>query len=162
MSVTLGVAIPQTWTTGRLEAGRVAAFLRRAEALGFESAWVVEQVLGSMPSFEPVALLAWAAAGTRRLRLGAAVLLSGLRSPVHLAKTLATIDHLSDGRLIVGVGLGGSRNVYPAFGLSPERRAARFAEGVRLMKRLWTQPRVTMAGEFFRLENASMMPKPLQ
>ncbi|HTO10108.1 MAG TPA: LLM class flavin-dependent oxidoreductase [Candidatus Binatia bacterium] len=160
--VTLGVAIPQTFPAGPIDTRRIREFLQRAEALGFESAWVVEQVLGSASSLESVSTLAWAAAVTERLRLGSAVLLTALRSPVHLAKALATIDQLSHGRLIVGVGLGGNPRVYPAYGLPAARRAARFAEGLRLMKRLWTEPRVTLAGEFFRLENASMEPKPAQ
>ncbi len=160
--VTLGVAIPQTFVSGRVEPGRIREFLQRAEALGFESAWVVEQILGSAPSLEPVELLAYAAAVTERLRLGSAVLLTALRSPVHLAKSLATIDQLSHGRLVVGVGLGGATRIYPAYGLSSERRVARFVEGLRVMKRLWTETRVTMAGDFFRLENASMEPKPVQ
>ncbi len=136
--------------------------MARAEKLGFHSAWVVEQILGSIPSLEPVELLTYAAAVTERIRLGSAVLLTALRSPVHLAKSLATLDHLSHGRLIVGVGLGGNPNIYPAYGISAERRAARFAEGIRLMKRLWTEPRVSFEGDFWRLQNASMEPKPLQ
>jgi acyl-coenzyme A synthetase/AMP-(fatty) acid ligase len=79
------------------------------------------------------------------------VLLTALRSPVHLAKSLATLDHLSGGRLDVGVGLGGNPNIYPAYGFTADRRAARFAEGLALMRRLWTEPRVTFEGEFFRL-----------
>lgn len=160
--VTLGVAIPQTFRGGPIEPRRIRDFLARAETLGFHSAWVVEQVLGPMPSLDAVELLAYAAGVTERLRLGSAVLLTALRSPVHLAKSLATIDQLSGGRLIVGVGLGGQSRVYPAYGLSAERRVARFAEGLALMKRLWTEPRVTLKGEFFQLENASMEPKPLQ
>ena len=62
----------------------------------------------------------------------------------------------------MGVGLGGNPNIYPAYGFTADRRAARFAEGLRLMKRLWTEPRVTLEGEFFRLQNASMEPKPVQ
>jgi probable F420-dependent oxidoreductase len=160
--VTLGVAIPQTFPGRAVDTRYMREFLQRAEALGFESAWVVEQVLGSASSLEAVSTLAWAAAVTERMRLGSAVLLTALRSPVHLAKALATIDQLSHGRLVVGVGLGGNPAVFPAYGLSADRRAARFAEGLRLMKRLWTEPRVTMAGEFYRLDNASMEPKPVQ
>jgi probable F420-dependent oxidoreductase len=137
-------------------------FLERAEALGFESAWVVEQVLGATPSLEPVELLSWAAALTSRIRLGTAVLLTPLRSPVHLAKSLATLDQLSGGRLDIGIGLGGNPKIYPAFGISAERRVARFNEGLRLMQALWTEPRVTFAGEFWQLENAALEPKPLQ
>ena len=160
--VTLGVAIPQTVLQGGFDVPKLRAFLARAEALGFESAWVVEQVLGGIRSLEPVTLLTWAAACTERLRLAPAVLLTALRSPVHLAKTLSSLDHLSGGRLTVGVGLGGNPKIYPAFGLLAARRAARFAEGLRLMKRLWTEERVTFDGEFFKLQNASMQPKPLQ
>ena len=160
--VTLGVAIPQTVLQGGFEVAKLRTFLARAEALGFESAWVVEQILGGIRSLEPVTLLTWAAACTERLRLAPAVLLTALRSPVHLAKTLSSLDHLSGGRLTVGIGLGGNPKIYPAFGLLAARRAARFAEGLRLMKRLWTEERVTFDGEFFKLQNASMQPKPLQ
>ncbi len=160
--VRLGVAIPQTILSGAFDARAVVRFLARAETLGFESAWVVEQILGSIRSLEPVTLLTYAAANTERLRLGSAVLLTALRSPVHLAKTLTTLDHLSGGRIDVGVGLGGNPRIYPAFGLTAARRAARFAEGLRLIKRLWTEERVTLDGEFFKLQNAAMEPKPLQ
>jgi probable F420-dependent oxidoreductase len=160
--IRLGIAIPQTFLGGPVRAPGIRDFLARAERLGFESAWVAEQVLGSIPSLEPVELLTYAAAVTERIRLGSAVLLAALRSPVHLAKSLATLDHLSRGRLIVGVGLGGNTRVYPAYGISAERRAARFTEAIRLMQRLWTEPRVTFDGQFWRLENASMEPKPVQ
>jgi probable F420-dependent oxidoreductase len=160
--VRLAVGVPQTWATGGVDRGRMRRFLERAESLGFESAWVVEQVLGSIPSLEPVECLAWAAAMTARIRLGTAVLLTPLRSPVHLAKSLATLDQLSGGRLDVGIGLGGNPKVYPAYGITAARRVARFNEGLRLMRALWTEPRVTFAGEFWQLENAAMEPKPLQ
>ena len=161
-SLELGVAIPQTFLGGPIDPPKIRAFLTRVETLGFSSAWVVEQILGRIPSLEPVTLLTYAAAVTGRIRLGAAVLLTALRSPVHLAKSLASLDHLSGGRLDVGVGLGGNPRIYPAFGLGPERRAARFAESIRVMKQLWTEPRVSFQGEFWRLDNASMEPKPLQ
>jgi probable F420-dependent oxidoreductase len=160
--VQLGVAIPQTFLERPADTRRLRQFLQRADDLGFHSLWVVEQILGSIGAFEPVELLTYAAAVTERVRLGSAVLLTALRSPVHLAKSLATLDHLSQGRLIVGVGLGGNQKSYPAYGISTERRAARFAEGIRLMQRLWTESRVTFVGEFWKLENASMEPKPLQ
>ncbi|MBI3629160.1 MAG: LLM class flavin-dependent oxidoreductase [Candidatus Rokubacteria bacterium] len=160
--VPLAVAIPQTSLAGRVEPRHVREYLARAEALGFESAWVVEQILGRIASLEPVELLAYAAAVTRRIRLGSAVLLTALRSPAHAAKSLATLDQLSDGRLVVGVGLGGNTPLYPAFGVPTEGRAARFAEGIQVMKRLWTEPRVTFEGRFWTLRDAAMEPKPVQ
>ena len=156
--LTLGVAIPQTFPDGRIEPRRIQSFVQRAEALGFHSAWVVEHTFGAMPALAPIELLTYAAAMTERLRLGAAVLLTALRTPVQTAKSLATLDQLSGGRLIVGVGLGGNPKVYPAFGLTAERRAARFAEGLRVMKRLWTEPQVTLDGEFYQLENDRCSP----
>lgn len=160
--VRVAAGIPQAWTTGGIDRPRIRRFLERAEALGFESAWVVEQVLGTLPCLEPVQLLSWAAALTSRIRLGTAVLLTPLRSPVHLAKSLATLDQLSGGRLDVGIGLGGNPKIYAAFGISAARRVARFNEGLRLMQALWTEPRVTFGGEFWQLENAALEPKPLQ
>jgi probable F420-dependent oxidoreductase len=137
-------------------------FLMRAESLDYDSAWVQEQILGSASSMEPVALLTYAAALTRRLRLGSAVLILPFRSPVQLAKSLSTLDQLSGGRLIVGVGLGASTRAYPAFGLSAEHRVRRFTEAIQLMKRLWTESRITFDGQFWKLQNASMEPKPVQ
>jgi alkanesulfonate monooxygenase SsuD/methylene tetrahydromethanopterin reductase-like flavin-dependent oxidoreductase (luciferase family) len=136
--VQLGIAVPQTFLNAPIDGARLRQFLTRADTLGFHRAWVVEQILGTIPSLEPVTLLTWAAALTERLRLGSAVLLTALRSPLHLAKSLATLDQLSGGRLIVGVGLGGNPKLYPAFGLDAKRRVARFAEGLRLMKQKWT------------------------
>jgi alkanesulfonate monooxygenase SsuD/methylene tetrahydromethanopterin reductase-like flavin-dependent oxidoreductase (luciferase family) len=159
--IRLGVAIPQTFHDRPVEPRGIREFLQRADALGFESAWVLEQILGRIPALESVGLLTYAAAVTERLRLGAAVLLTALRSPVHLAKSLATLDHLSRGRLIVGVGLGGDR-ILSAFGIAGGARADRFAESVRLMKRLWTEPRVTVEGPFWTLREGAMEPKPVQ
>lgn len=141
-STTFGIAIPQIWAQPDEGLVSLQPFLARAEALGFHSAWVQEQVLGTANSLEPVALLSYAAATTRRMRLGTAVIITTLRNPVRLAKSLATVDHLSDGRLIVGVGIGGLLDLYPAFGISSEARVRRFTDGIRTTKRLWTEDRV--------------------
>jgi probable F420-dependent oxidoreductase len=113
-------------------------------------------------SLEPVTLLTYAAALTTRARLGAAVLLTVLRNPVQLAKSLASLDQLSGGRLIAGVGLGERTRFYQAFGLAPERRVRRFVEGIALMKRLWTEERTTHHGQFWTLDGVPLEPKPVQ
>ena len=160
--IELAVSIPQTFPGRPADPDLIRKYLARAEALGFHSAWVVEQIVGAIPSLEPIELLTYAAAVTTRMRLGSAVLLTAMRDPVHTAKSLTTLDHLSGGRLMVGVGLGGQPALYPAYGLTAERHAARFAEGIEVMKRLWTEPRVTFEGEFFRLNNLPQEPKPVQ
>lgn len=158
----LGFALPQTFLGGRVDIPLVSRILARAEALGVHSVWVQEQILGDTASLEPVALLDWAAARSTRVRLGAAVLLTILRHPVQLAKALATLDHLSQGRLIVGVGLGGNLSLYPAYGIRPEHRVARFVEGLEVMRALWTAPEASHDGRHWRLERARMEPKPVQ
>ena len=160
--VDLGMALPQIFPGRPIDIPLIREFAVRAEALGCHSAWVQDHTFGATPALEPIALLTYAAAITQRLRLGTAVLLTAVRSPVHVAKSLATLDQLSGGRVIVGVGLGDGTRSYPAYGLPPERRVRRFADGIRLMKRLWTEPRVSFAGDFARLENAALEPKPVQ
>ena len=162
VQVKFGIAIPQIWSAPEERAASLHDFLGRAEALGYHSAWVQEQILGRANTYEPVTLLAYAAAATRALCLGTSVLITPLRSPVQLAKSLSTLDHLSGGRLIVGVGIGANTRVYPAFGITPEGRVRRFVEGMEVMRRLWTEERVSFEGRFWKLENAAMAPKPLQ
>jgi probable F420-dependent oxidoreductase len=156
------IAIPQFYADGEFDPGAFRAYFARAEELGFESAWTQESVLGVGPQFSPIEAMTYAAACTQRMRLGCVVFVSTLHSPIHLAKSLSTLDQLSRGRLEVGVGTGGRDRPFAAFGVDPARYVARFTEGVRLMKALWTEPRVTFPGEFWQLENAPMEPKPFQ
>src|SRR5579864_1390796 len=155
------IAIPQFVRDGAFDPTAFRTFLARAEALGFEGAWTQEQLLGTKPFLGPMEVMAYAAACTERLRLGCAVFVTPLHSPVHLAKSLSTLDQLSRGRLEVGVGLGG-RRAFPAFGITPDGLAARFVEGVRLMKMLWTEPAVTFHGRFWQINGGAMEPKPFQ
>lgn len=157
-----GIAIPQVLLERPVDGERLQRFLRRAEELRFESGWVLEQMIGIAPTLEPITLLSYAAAVTRSLRLGVAVVVSTIRVPVELAKALATLDQLSGGRLIAGVALGRGVDKYAAFGVPAERRVHRFEESVELLKRLWTEPSVTFEGEFWRLRDAAVEPKPVQ
>jgi probable F420-dependent oxidoreductase len=154
------IAIPQFYADGEFDPGAFRGYLTRAEELGFESAWAMEQVLGSWQQLGPTEAMTYAAACTERLRLGCSVYVSTLHNPVHLAKSLSTLDQLSRGRIEVGVGTGGKNRPFTAFGVDPERYVARFTEGIELMKALWTEPRVTFEGEFWQLRDAAMEPKP--
>jgi probable F420-dependent oxidoreductase len=156
------IAIPQFYADGEFDPAAFRAYLTRAEELGFDSAWTQEQLLGSWNQFAPIEAMTYAAACTQRLRLGCVVFVSTLYSPVHLAKSLSTLDQLSQGRIEIGVGTGGKARPFAAFGVDPSRYVARFTEGIALMTALWTQPLVTFDGEFWQLQNAAMEPKPLQ
>jgi probable F420-dependent oxidoreductase len=156
------IAIPQFYADGEFDPAAFRSYLTRAEELGFESAWTQEGVLNVGPQLGPIETMTYAAACTERLRLGCVVFVSTLHSPVHLAKSISTLDQLSRGRIEVGVGTGGKGRPFAAFGVDPARYVARFTEGIELMKALWTEPRVTFQGKFWQLENAPMEPKPFQ
>jgi probable F420-dependent oxidoreductase len=156
------LAIPQFFPDGEFDPAAFRAYFRRAEELGYDSAWAQENNLGAAPVLGPVEAMAYAAACTERMRLGCAVFVSTLHSPVDLAKSLSTLDQLSGGRIDVGVGAGGRNRPFAAAGIGPGRYLARFTEGIALMKALWTQERVTFDGEFWQLADAAMEPKPRQ
>src|SRR5438477_3814655 len=156
------ISIPQFVSDGEFDPARFRAYMARAEALGFESAWTLEQTLGTMPFMSPLQTMSYAAACTERIRLGCVVFVTPLHSPVHLAKDLSTLDQLSRGRIQIGVGTGGRHRMFSAFQVDPTSLVARFNEGLRLMKALWTEPRVNFDGRFWQLEGAAMEPKPFQ
>jgi probable F420-dependent oxidoreductase len=160
--VRFAISIPQHIADGEFDPAAMRGYLARAEELGFASAWTQEQVLGTIPNLGPVETLTYAAACTERMRLGCAVFITSLHSPVHLAKSLSTLDQLSQGRLEVGIGTGGRSRMFSAFGVDPESFVARFNEGLRLMRALWTEPQVDFDGRFWQLHEAAMEPKPFQ
>ena len=134
------ISIPQFVSDGEFDPADFRAYMARAEALGFESAWTLEQPLGMMPFLSPLQTMSYAAACTERIRLGCVVFVTPLHSPVHLAKDLSTLDQLSRGRIDVGVGTGGRHRMFSAFQVDSTSLVARFNEGLRLMKALWTEP----------------------
>src|SRR5256886_12106668 len=156
------ISIPQFVSDGEFDPVDFRAYMARAEALGFESAWTLEQPLGMMPFLSPLRSKSYAAACTERIRLGCVVFVTPLHSPVHLAKDLSSLDQLSRGRIEIGVGAGGRHRMFSAFQVDPTSLVARFNEGLRLMKALWTEPRVNFDGRFWQLKDAAMEPKPFQ
>ena len=136
--------------------------MTHAEELGFESAWTQEQVLGDMPSLGPMETMAYAAACSERIRLGCAVLVSTLHSPLHLAKSITTLDQLSRGRIEVGLGSGGPYRAFAAFDVDPATFVGRFTEGLALMRACWTEPRIDFEGRFWQVARGAMEPKPVQ
>jgi probable F420-dependent oxidoreductase len=162
MSTKCGISIPQTFEQSHIDVELIRKFVVRAEALGYDSLWVQEQMISDAAILEPVALLTYVAALTSRIRLGTAVLLTVVRNPVELAKTLATVDQLSRGRLIVGVGIGGDTTPHEIFGVPRENRVRRFVEGINVMKALWTEPKATVSGDFWNFKDVPMEPKPAQ
>jgi len=156
-----GFAVPQVFPDGTVDVGVIRDVARRAEAAGFADLWTQEQLIGTALSVEPLTLLAYLAAVTERVRLGVSVLVLPVHSPLHLAKRLASLDVLSEGRLIAGVGLGGDWDA-AAFGIPEGRRLGRFMNVLQAMDALWTQPEAAVEGDFYSLGGTPMAPKPVQ
>ena len=139
-----------------------AAFFRQAEDLGFDSLWVIDRVFHHIGIMDPLTLLTSAATLTSRIRLGTAVLLLAFRNPVLVAKSAATLDCLSGGRLTLGVSLGGRDKEWPALGVPVKQRVSRFRENLAIMRQLWAESNVTYHGRYYQLEDVQMYPKPVQ
>jgi probable F420-dependent oxidoreductase len=157
-------------------------FAQAAEAAGFESLWTVEHVVvpsgyqsaypydpsGKMPGPEdavipdPLIWLTYLAAVTSSLRLATGILILPQRQPVVLAKEVATLDQLSGGRLMLGIGVGWLQEEFEAIGASFAERGRRTDEYVAAMRALWTQDRATFHGETVSFEECVMRPRPVQ
>ena len=158
----VGIAVPQTFPDGPFDISVIGENLRLVESLGFDSVWTHDQAIGAIQTIDPFVLLAYAARHTTNLKLGISVIVTPYRSPVHLAKSGASLDQISGGRFIMGLGIGSDTEVYPAFGITPEARATRFEEQIEVIKALWTQPEVTFKGRFLDLDGITIAPKPFQ
>ncbi len=136
---------------------------QRVEELGFDSLWISEHMLFYVPTFDAITVLAAFAARTQRILLGSAVLLLPLRHPTVVAKEVASLDIISNGRIILGVGVGGEfPREFVACGVPVKERGRRTDEAIEVMRRLWSESGVNHEGRFFRLEDANMQPKPVQ
>lgn len=156
------ISIPQL-DAGEFDTAGLRGYLIRAEELGFEGGWTLEQVLGEAPLLAPLELLAYAAACTERLRLGVAVLVTSLHDPLQLASAVTAVDRLSGGRLDLGIAPGGGFRKFAAFGVDKATFVRSFTEGLQLMKAAWSdQPRVTFRGAFRQVEDVAIQPKPVQ
>ena len=154
-------------------------FAREAEQGGLASLWVSDHVViprvstgygrgGTFPHppdkpyLDPVTMLAAAAMATSRVRLGSSVFILGHRHPVVMAKMLTTIDALSNGRLICGVGVGWWQEELDIFGVPYKRRGRQADEVLQAFKALWTRDDPSFDGEFFRFRDIGFAPKPVQ
>jgi probable F420-dependent oxidoreductase len=143
------------------DAERFPGFVDALERHGFDSLWLSERLTGPAP--DPLVALAVAAGRTRRLKLGTSVLVVPGRNPVVLAKELASLDRLSGGRLLPGVGLGARVPAeHRAFGVDRRARAGLFDEALALMRRLWTEDDVHHDGDHFHVDGVTLRPRPLQ
>lgn len=144
---------------------------RRAEELGYASLWTFQRVLRPVDGrlgpahrsvLDPVVALAHVAGHTERIGLGTATICAPFTAPALLAKAMASLDVVSDGRLTVGLGIGWLPEEFEAAGVPMERRGARFEEYLRCLHALWTQDPVEFDGEFYTVPRSHIGPAPVQ
>jgi probable F420-dependent oxidoreductase len=165
----VGVTIPNNW--GIADPRQVLAMGPLAEALGYDSVWVMDHLLNSgyirarlddKPYYHPLATLSYLAATTKRVRLGTSVLVLPYHNPVELAKYAATLDQMSGGRVILGVGAGAMTEEFDALGVPFRQRGALTNEGMEIMKELWTNPDPHYRSQRWNLAGFKFAPKPVQ
>ncbi|MFQ5851810.1 MAG: LLM class flavin-dependent oxidoreductase [Candidatus Binatia bacterium] len=144
----------------QIKSDHVTTLAKKCEQIGLHSFWVIDRI--AYDNLEPLSVLATAAAVTHRIRIGTSVLLAALRHPVLLAKTVSTLDFLSSGRLTLGIGFGSRENDFDSVGVPFKGRGSRAEEAIALMKRLWTEERITHCGRFYQVESTVFGPRPVQ
>lgn len=162
----IGIHLPQTGRASGPDAIRDAA--RLAEELGFADVWVSDHVI--IPAaqdypptayiYDPLLTLTWAAAATTRVGLGTSVLVAPQHNPLWLAKSLASLDALSGGRLTVAVGVGWSEGEFDALGQAFHNRGARTDEIVEVLRACWHDDPASFSGEHYRFSDLRLLPKP--
>jgi probable F420-dependent oxidoreductase len=158
--VALGMSLPHR-SADPIPATVVRQVAVRAEALGFQDLWVANNTLDEAESFDSLTTLTYAAAVTTTIRLGVSVLVLPIYHPVHVAHQVATLDRLSGGRVILGVGIG-TADDYAPFQVPTARRVRRFLESVGLIKALWADPHTTFSGDIFRVHEVTLGTRPTQ
>jgi probable F420-dependent oxidoreductase len=142
----------------------LVALVQLVDRCGYESLWVGDHISFAVPILDPLLQLAQAAMVSRRLTLGTSVYLLPLRHPAPVAKQVATLDHLTEGRLVFGVGVGGEfPREYEVCGVPRGERGARLSEGITLLRRFWSGEPVSYRGKFYPpFDDVPMQPPPRQ
>lgn len=168
--------------SGRAASAVLMDAARRAETLGYDSVWTADRIITpweintpypysadqrfivppDIPFLEPLTCLAFLAGGTQTVSLGMSVLVMPYRHPLHWAKIATTIDHLSKGRLILGVGVGWMVEEFDALGAPFKERGAVADEQLEVVDRLWRDDRPSFTGRYYRFQEVGFAPKPLQ
>lgn len=161
-AVKVGLHIPAAANGPLPSAAEYTDFFRHAERLGFHGLWTEDRLFHDANLLEPLTLLTLAAGCTERIVLGTAVLLLSMRNAPELARRLSSLDHLSGGRVHLGVSLGGRPGEYPGLGMEQRERVPRLRENILVLRALLRGEPVTHDGRFYSLEEAVVRPAAVQ
>jgi len=150
------------FSLGLPSADTIAKVAERAEEWGLDSFWLSDHLLAPTPELDVVATLSLLASRTSRIRLGPSVFLLNLRHPLVAAKSFASLDYLSNGRMVMAVGTGANLADYAACGIPTEGRGRRLDEGILILRKVWTEPKTSFHGKYFNFENVTIEPRPLR
>ncbi len=165
----ISIALPHTGRYASPE--EIAYAAEEAEQLGYATVWVLERLLrpvgGSMPDsyanvYDPMETLAYVAAKTERVRLGTSIMDALFHAPAILARRFATLDQLSGGRVIAGLGQGYAPEEFAAANIPMSRRGTGFEEFIRAMQTAWGPDPVSFSGRFYKIPESEISPKPVQ
>lgn len=148
------------WKFGLPQPQAICEYAERAEELGLDSIWLSDHIVTRNPTLDITCLFAMIAARTKRIKMGPSVLTLPARHPVHVAKTYATLDYISGGRMIMAVGSGSDLRDLEASGVPPRERGKRLDEGIEILRKLWTESHVSHHGEFYHFDDVTIEPKP--
>jgi probable F420-dependent oxidoreductase len=161
--VEFGVVLPNVGLEGEQRLKDIAELTRRAENLGFDHVWTFDRLFHkTVPVLEPFTVLSHIAAITTRMRLGTSVAILTYRNPFVLTKMVATLDVLSNGRVILGLSLGRNESEFAAGGIDPKMRVRAFVDAIKIMKSLWSGAPVSYEGPFWKASEAVELPCPVQ
>jgi probable F420-dependent oxidoreductase len=157
--VRIGIGFGQ-WRYGLPEPESFCRYAETAEAVGLDSIWLSDHIVTRNPTIDITCLFSMVAARTKHIKMGPSVLTLPARHPVHVAKTYAALDYISGGRMIMAVGSGSDVRDLEASGVRPQERGKRLDEGIKILRRLWTESNVTHHGDFYHFDNVTIEPKP--
>lgn len=169
IALKFGFVLPNNW--GLADPAEVVALAVEAEDAGFDSVWVNHHVinvgyiadrLGDRPYYDALSVLGWVGASTQRVRLGTSVLVMPYLHPMVLAKQLATLDQLSGGRIIAGLGVGSLPEENAILGVGYDDRGARSNEFIEVLRALWGDGPASYDGEYYQLDQVIASPNPVQ
>jgi len=161
LKIRLGITLGDSFAEDNPEA--LLNFIDDCERWDIDSIWVSDRIVAPRPTLDPIVFMAYMAARMRNMKFGTSALVLPTRQPVLLAKQLATLDFLCKGRLLLVVGLGADDSKdFAAAGVRKEERGKRADEAIVLMKKLWSEERVTFAGQFYAAHDLTLLPRPYQ